>query len=154
MKNYKIIQTKSDFENIEHDEFPYEKQGENIDEVAEELCEWLGNAWEYDKVDDNQVICTNGFGDEYKIVYIGEYIKPIKLKELLPFLPKYINNIKNGAKANGKVKMQVAVDNSQIIDNQDAIPNDWYDKEIVSIEPIITSASKYGAKATIRITLK
>lgn len=35
MKNYKIIQTKSDFENIEHDEFPYEKQGENIDEVAE-----------------------------------------------------------------------------------------------------------------------
>ena len=68
MKNYKIIQTKSDFENIEHDDFQYEKQGENIDEVAEELCEWLGNAWEYDKVDDNQVICANGFGDEYKIV--------------------------------------------------------------------------------------
>ena len=29
MKNYKIIQTKSDFENIEHDDFQYEKQGKN-----------------------------------------------------------------------------------------------------------------------------
>ena len=73
MKNYKIEQTMSDFEIIEHDDFATEIHGENIDEVANEYCEWLGDTWEYEAIDEKQAKCGNGFGDEYNIYYIGEY---------------------------------------------------------------------------------
>lgn len=73
MKNYKIEQTMSDFEIIEHDAFATEIHGENIDEVANEYCERLGGTWEYEVIDEKQARCGNDFGDEYNIYYIGEY---------------------------------------------------------------------------------
>lgn len=72
MKNYKIEQTMSGFEIIEHD-VATEIHGENIDKVANEYCEWLGDTWEYEVIDEKQARCGNDFGDEYNIYYIGEY---------------------------------------------------------------------------------
>ena len=73
MKNYRIEQTMSDFEIIDFDAFTTEIHGESIDEVANKYCEWLGDTWEYEVIDEKQAKCNNGFGDEYNIYYIGEY---------------------------------------------------------------------------------
>lgn len=80
----------------------------------------------------------------------------ITLKQLQYCLPKYHNNISKGGKANEKLKVEVAVegDISKAIKNQDEIPSEWWDKKVVSIEPIVTSCSRYGAKTSILILLQ
>lgn len=80
----------------------------------------------------------------------------ITLKQLQYCLPKYHNNISKGGKANGKLKVEVAVEGniSKAIKNQDEIPSEWWGRNIISIEPIVTSCSKYGAKTNILILLQ